>query len=831
MKGKVMKLIVLIFLITTVHAEIWKREKEKFNFLSEDITFSNRAFCANRAAIPTDKVFLLVDNVNIAKAAFRLSKIKGFDAVQTTKFAVQKFRYSLITLIRIIGDQLLSGKLPFVEESKINHEYLKKNWHQIITTNLSKSLRCSRIKKWGSLHSYMNVSKPDNVLLEEMARDLENLQDTYESCEIDPENEHQEVDLFKIQFEKNKNFDQIGFEFWYSLKIYLSWAFRFSKELEQLAFPFDFLLRSSDLEEMILFFSAGCESITRPECSEGQLNLNSLAQLSIPKEDFDFFQSERVRPVTSPETENFFSKPLPLKEDDLLNLSKTPNTEEWGRNFRSHFIKTRGFQKVRLNRALSNLNVIQSALLSDKILTKIQSESQHTEEEWKKDLFYLCSEYTVASKNYLSKISSNLDKLAQSAYIPEIAKYLSLNDIDSSLTLFSHLSSQLLVFCKDLEGRDFWKDVIVDKTGFAPWYLQITRDEIIVENQTLNLTSLSGGQAFLTLYGDQVFCRSGTHCARILLDSLFSLSSVAQSFSSIVPNEITSTNFGNPYSSHMACGAYDPWAKKNKLLFEFFHDIAQASLFGFLPTPVYVSADLNPEKLVSFKELMKEGKVFYDPQYTKKTLSLSLISDLGPFLGVPCSISISGNSFKPLEYYTFNGISFSGCREQSRSNVTVSENEEMSSSSRKRSYCGSCAINLRTLSTSFARMNPVLRFSTFLVKAFVRLSKNLLDPHDRPKSWSISPQKLALSYRFHGEITKGCARKLLKGKSCLPIMCEREVMETFTRMYEVSPVSSNFNCFLSKGVVHVKECETPIDLRFKDQLRVNTSCHLKRRVL
>jgi len=831
MRGKIMKLIALLFFITTVHAENWKREKEKFNFLNEEITFSNRAFCANRASVPTDEVFLLVDNVNIAKAAFRLSKIKKLDPEQTTNLAVQKFRHTLVMLIRMISDQLLSGDLPLVEESKINPEYLKMNWEKNKKINPHKSMKCSKVKKWGSLHSYLNVSKPDHTLLEAIARDLENLEDTFVTCDIDSENEHQEVDLLKLRFERNKNFNQIGFDFWYSLKIYLSWAFRHSKEMEQIAFPFDYLFKSTDLEEMILFFSAGCESITRPECSEGQLNLNSLSQLSIPKEDFDFSQSERVKPVTSPETENFFSRPLPLKEDDLLNLSKIPNTEEWATNFRTHFLKTRGFQKLKLNRSLSNLNVIQSALSPEKILKKIQLESQLPGDEWKKDLFYLCSEYNVATRNYLTKLNSNLDKLSQSAYIPEIVRDLSLNEIDSSLNLFSHLSSQLLLFCKDLEGRDFWKDVVVDKSGFAPWYLQITRDEVIIENQSMKLTSLSNEHTFVTLYGDQVFCRSGTHCARILLDSLFSLSSLAQSFSSIVPNEIPSTNFGNPYSSHVACGAYDPWAKKNKLLFEFFHDLTQAALFGFLPTPIYVSADLNPEILISFKELLRDGKVFFDPQFSKKTLSFSLISDLGPFLGLPCSLSISGNSFKPLEYYTFNGISFSGCRQQARSDVTVSENEDISTQLRRRSYCGSCAINLRTLSTSFAKVNPILRFSAFLVKAFVRLSKNLLDPHDRPKSWAISPQKLALSYRFHGEITKSCARKLLKGKSCLSIMCERDVMESFTRIYDVSPEFTKFNCFLSKGVVHVKECDAPIDLSFKDQLIVNSQCHLKRRAL
>jgi hypothetical protein len=214
----------------------------------------------------------------------------------------------------------------------------------------------------------------------------------------------------------------------------------------------------------------------------------------------------------------------------------------------------------------------------------------------------------------------------------------------------------------------------------------------------------------------------------------------------------------------MACGAYDPWAKKNKLIYEFFHDVIQGVAFGLLPSPVYVSVDLEQKKLVSFSSLIKEGKVFYDPNYDPKKVHLSLIADLGPLAGIPCALSISGSRMNPLEYYAFNGISFSGCHNNSKVEIEANNAEEIRSSGSSRSYCAACAINLQTMSSSVSSLNPILRFSFFLIKGVTRLFSNLRDPHDLHRNWSLSSHQIALSYRYHGEISDQCAKDLIKGK-------------------------------------------------------------------
>ena len=90
-----MKLLIPFFmsLLMTSFADEWSRKDEDFSFVPGELRFYNRSSCAKRALLPTRSAFLLVDNVNIAKSVFRLSKRLGIDSKSTTDLGIQKFRY------------------------------------------------------------------------------------------------------------------------------------------------------------------------------------------------------------------------------------------------------------------------------------------------------------------------------------------------------------------------------------------------------------------------------------------------------------------------------------------------------------------------------------------------------------------------------------------------------------------------------------------------------------------------------------------------------------------------------------------------------------------
>jgi hypothetical protein len=255
----------------------------------------------------------------------------------------------------------------------------------------------------------------------------------------------------------------------------------------------------------------------------------------------------------------------------------------------------------------------------------------------------------------------------------------------------------------------------------------------------------------------------------------------------------------------------------------------QSATFGLLSSPVYVAATLDPKRIVSFETLVKEGEVFYDPKYDKRSLKLSLMADLGGLAGIPCAISVSGSKFNPFQYYMFNGISFSGCKERSKNDIVVHSADSQSQQNSYRSYCTSCAINLQTVASVASNINPIFRSSFFLIKGIVGLVSQIRDPDDLSRDWKVSPLQVALSYRYDGQITKSCTKKLIKGKSCLKWKCERDMMEKFISQYQVTPTYSSFSCFRGNGLVEVVGCDAPIYLSQNNNLQVDTTCQLKER--
>jgi hypothetical protein len=825
-----MKILILflVLIISDVFAHDWVRSQDRFNFLTQQLIFSNRSYCANQGNKPTQSVLLLVDNVNVARAAFRLAKIKNLDALPLTNKVVENFRFALTGLINEIATRLLNGSLPYLEDSRPTHQQLEANWNQSKLSSSSQRMRCQRIKKITSLLSPHYVSKPDHLMLETMAKDLEDLDQIYGSCEEKELGHSPEVALYQFDVLADHSFYFIGYKFWHSLKNYLSWAYRFSAEFNALAHPFGFLLSSANLEEMVLLLSNGCGSISRPECSQNELNLNSLSVLTRPAGDFDFFNSPRVKPLPSDLTEDLLNSRLPLKEDDLLHLTKFSESHTWVKNFRENFTKARGLQKMRLTQSLGILSLLSQSLTSELMNKQLLVESEIGGGQWQEQFFYLCSEYSAASNARLVQLERDLMLLENQDDFTSLIKDLGFNPISESVQLFTSVSLNVKNLCQKLEDKKFWDQTVINRSGFSLWYQQLHSLEA-PQKITSTLSPPKSPSPFLALKNGGTLCQTALHCSRIILESLIHLSAVSRFTSTIYSNEILSSNTSNPYSSQVACGVYDPWAKRNKIVFDFFHSVAQSAVFGLLPTPVYVSLGLVSKKAISFSTLIKEGKVFYDPAFSKTKLKASLMADLGPLASIPCAISVSNSAINPLMYYAFNGISFSQCSQRDRNEIRVSTDQQIETHHSQRSFCTTCAINLQTISSSVAQTHPALRVSFFLAKGIVQLVKNLKDPQDLPRSWSLDPIDLTLSYRYWGKINRACGRRILKNTSCLPTNCERKVMKTLVSEYDISPVSSTFSCASKSATLAIKECDRPLTISFLSQIKIDSPCILKER--
>lgn len=848
-----MKLVILFILslITSSFGAEWVRKQDDLNYIPGDLRYYNRSACAKRSLYPTKSVFMLVDNVNIAKSVFRLSKRLGLDSKATTDLGIKKFRYSLTKILQLTAEKILKKELPLIplkatgemaellsscenDNCTALYQYLETNWLKSSQSHSGNLSSCRVVKKLSTLHSHLKVSKPDRVLLEEMAKETLQSKDIYQSCNDISEISEPEVALYQFDILVGNEFTSMGFDFWNTLKIYLSWAFRHAPEMEKLATPFDYLFKSANLEEMVLIFSNGCESIKPTSCSQNDLSLNNLSFLTQNAKDIEWNNLDMVKPVPEIEPNNLFSKPLPVTENDLLNLGNSESANEWVSNFRDNYIHVRGYNKIKAIRALNSLRLITDNLNSPGIMTRVSKDTNVLDQNRKQALYYLCSEYSLAANKDLMIIKKDLMRLREIKQLKSLVQNFNGDDIEQYWTLFETLAVEVNSFCKKLKQREIWDDSFeLKKDGFAPWYRTLVYDKKFSFSEDPFISLPSSERPYLSLKSGETICADGLHCARQVLDSMMSLSAVSTSLSTLLPENgsVVSNNMANPYVSHLACGAYDPWQKKNQIIYNTIHDLVQTAVFGTLPTPVYIGATIDPKRVVSFQTLVKEGMVFYDPTFNTNRFKLTLLADLGPLVGVPCAVSISGARLNPFNYYMFDGISLNSCKERERNETVVGEGGESVTSESYYQACASCAINLSTVASSASNINPAFRISFFLIKGLVRLAQDLRDPHDLAKDWVVTPHKVSLSYRYHGKITKSCTRKLIKGEDCLPKSCESSVVSALTQKYKISPQRTDFSCMKGTGRLEVKECTDPIYVNFNQfnssEMKLDTKCALK----
>lgn len=56
----------------------------------------------------------MISNVDAAKAVYRLAKFRGDDVEETTKMGIDRFRFSVLSLMNLIHNKLVSRQLPLL---------------------------------------------------------------------------------------------------------------------------------------------------------------------------------------------------------------------------------------------------------------------------------------------------------------------------------------------------------------------------------------------------------------------------------------------------------------------------------------------------------------------------------------------------------------------------------------------------------------------------------------------------------------------------------------------------------------------------------------------
>lgn len=868
---------------------VWKRGDIEASYVKLNaLRFSNRARCAADSQKPTRSFYVLIDSLNVAKGAYRLALATGQDRNIISRQAVERFRYSVLKLINYISQKMIKGELPLLssdnragqgqdlyrritESCRLDgycpelDEYLTKlwnyprgkdkvqlNWNDVDNfletdfidqkllnvENKIPALACYYLKKHSPLQGQLDSVVPDKIGLTLMAQAMIDQKQLLASCDdIDAQ---KSIEFASYQIDLNNFNSQIwenqGFDFFHSLKIYFSWAWRFAPEISSFTYPFHNYFKSVHLEDSVMFFSNGCESLTKPVCDTTFINEQSLrnfAQQEYARNDSAF---DNLLYLPEGASQEMVNNHTPEVNSDVLDLNKFQTMDDWMKNFRENIRKSRGLVKGRLLRSMTTMDLVLKNLKHSQILASLDdlknddkplpySVGDREIHNFKRQQMYaLCAETFIASDEILSFLRKKLTLLNDIKTLDPLFDHFSDFDLKNFYDYYDGLFKDVRIYCKALESEKYWgDDFVMDKTLFSSWYKEaIYKNSVppaVSEHINTVGTPLLAYNFFSTTQNfEQVICWDGIDCSRKILESIINLYSVAQYQELYFPKEqnIQTPDLANPYAERVACKVYDPWWQTKRAFFHVISNTTAAAASIVNPTPFFLSVDVAPKTVVSFNTLVENGTLKLEPQYDSKRVLTTMGADLGKWLGVPCTVAISNqiSTSVPSRTY-FTGLTIEACRANTTTGAVVNNASDIEKNPDQTiSGCVSCSLNFARIlenGNSLPIPIPVVQSSFYLLRGAILFFKEMRDPVNVPHRYEVNPNYVLETFRRYGEIPKNCVNRLINGKHCLENYCEQAIATLFQEEWGSS--IKGIDLHVDKAQVKISQCENDIQVK------------------
>lgn len=867
----------------------WKRGELDVPYLKLNaLRFTNRARCAADAEKPTRSFYVLVDSLNVAKGAYRLALATGQDRNFVSRHAVERFRYSSLKLANYIAQKLLKGELPLLSSDnrerakgqelyrKITEacrldgycpeldEYLSKIWNyprgkdkaqihwsevdhfseddfiktsDISLENKAPALACYYLKKHSPLQGHLDAVIPDKTGLTMMAQSVIDQNKLLASC--DDMDAQQSIEFASYQIDlKNLNakaWEAKGFDFFHSLRLYFSWAWRFAPEISSFTYPFQNYFKSVHLEDSVMFFSNGCEGMTRPSCDTTFINDQSLRNFATKEFTRNDSKFDNLLYLPQGAAQGMIDNPTPEVNKDILDLNKFETMDDWMKNFRENVRKSRGIIKGRLIRSLTSLDLLIKNVKPAQIMADLEAFKGSKELPYvlgdrepellkKHQIYALCAEAFIASDDVLSFLRKDLSLLQNIKTLDPLFERFSDQDMATFYKYYEGLFTEVRSFCKTLESENYWgNDFNMDKTLFAPWYKEsIYKNSIPPASpemiQTVGVPLLAYNFFETSQGADQVVCWDGIDCSRKVLESIINLYSVAQYKELYFPNaqNVQTPDLANPYAERVACKVYDPWWQTKRAFFHVLSNAAAAGVSAVNPTPFFLTVDLKPNTVVSFNRLVEDGTIKLEPQFDKNKVMTTMGADLGKWLGVPCSVSVSNyaNTKVPTRTY-FTGLTIEACKSQTTSGATVINGSEIEKNpNQASSACLSCSLNFAKIIENgypIPSTLPWIQSSFYLLRGSILFFKEMRDPVNVPHRYEVNPNYVLETFRRYGEIPNNCVKRLKEGKPCMENRCEQALADLFQEEWGTS--IKGIELKMDHADVNVSQCAQNIKVK------------------
>ena len=305
---------ILIFLLPVFNSayawrgyQEWKNPVPNVQDLNiNNLRFTNRASCALDSKKPTESAFIIVNNMDAAKGIYRLAKATGNNTTELTEMGIKVYRYTVIQLLQYIHRKLVNKDLPllpfdltarrglpfryknisrgckndeyctdldeYIDEvwkasnvrtndvsyqlSKVDKYDSKRNFlssKNYIDKKTNENLTCHFLKKFSPIQAHLYGTKPDSKVFAQLAESNINRDEYITDCYDMDAQKNLTVAAYQIELNslKEKYWNRQGFDYWNSLKLYFSWAWRNAPEFEKMAAPFGKVLRAVELENSV----------------------------------------------------------------------------------------------------------------------------------------------------------------------------------------------------------------------------------------------------------------------------------------------------------------------------------------------------------------------------------------------------------------------------------------------------------------------------------------------------------------------------------------------------------------------------------------------------
>lgn len=811
------------------------------------INYSNRAACALDSQEPTQSAFLIVDSYNAGKQID--SWLQGTDFTKTFDLTVEQglkiFRLSLAETWMTITQEILNGRLPLLKANADNRK-IEANYSKIlnqcgkrfpcpemdqylseifaawkaIPKDASNAYRsyfeldkfakrpellkgrskpqssCLYIKRFSELQSNLNHDRPDQALLQKIALASLAKNDLFTDCfdESDSISSRRFMLQLDISEASKSNWKKYGFDFWYSVKLYFSYAWRHPEIILESVHPLNNLFKDLAIEQMIHLVSSGCKSIDRPECTQSQVSMDifrSLGKMGAA--------TELDRPLPDRPEQVLIRDTLSLNHGDSAILPEHEETDLWLKGYQERIIQRRGLLKQRLLLAMSQFELLSSSITSDRVskeLTSLKSKMNEDPLVYQK-MQVLCTEIDIAVRPDVNLLEKRFETTLQISKFKHLVESSTDQQLGGMLDFYKSIAKTTFPICEQIRIEKLWKqDTVVATQNYSAWYRDLsgTWDAPVPKPDGTNAPDFIGmGQIFNQLSpGSKTFliqekiskegtkeistvCADASDCVRMLLKSMVDLYAVSAWSDAIMPmNEwIQSPSLANPWASATACKVYDPWFATKQALVGLVTDLSTTVVTGFAPIPAYLAVQLKHRDVKAFELAPRGDEIFLKPVKKGAGADVTAGVDLGPWIGIPCAATFSPTSNRPQigGYYSVAGVRAEACTGKDNNRLIVNESSSPGVN-QKHTYsgCAMCYLNpysaIRGAATIASFGIPAAKIAVGALFSGINFAKKLTNPIDVPHRYKVDLDDVSNTFEKYSFIPKHCVRRLSKGKAC-----------------------------------------------------------------